>query len=476
MSGHPIEPIYGPEDVAGDVEEKVGAPGRVPVHPRPLPLDVPGQALDDAPVRRLRHGRGDQRALPLPARPRPDRALDRLRHADPDGLRLRPRPQPRRGRPRGGRRRQPRRHGAALRGHPAGRGHHLDDDQRAGGDPARLLRAGRRGAGRAAGEARRHDPDRHPQGVHRPEGVVLPDRAGDAPGHRHDRVVLAEHAALAPGLDLRLPHPRGGLDRPAGARLHAQGRLHLRRAGARARPRRRRLRPAALLLLQRPHRLLRGDRQVPGGAPDLGPRDEGDLRRQARGVDAAALPRADRRRLADRPAAAQQRRPHLARGAGGGARRHPVAAHQLLRRGARPAHRGGGAGGAAHPADHRLRVRRAEHARPARRLLVRREADRRDGGRRLRLLRPHRRAGRHGRGDPLATSPSARSPTPPSPTSASSTSAGGSSSASTTSPRRTKRRRRSCASTRPWNASRSTACRRPAPAATAARSRRPWPS
>ena len=42
-------------------------------------------------------------------------------------------------------------------------------------------------------------------------------------------------AALAPDLDLRLPHPRGRLDRPAGARVHAQGRLHLRRAGARAR-------------------------------------------------------------------------------------------------------------------------------------------------------------------------------------------------------------------------------------------------
>ena len=252
-------------------------------------------------------------------------------------------------------------------GHPAGRGHHLDDDQRPGRDPARLLRPRRRAAGRAAGEARRHDPDRHPQGVHRPEGVVLPDRAGDAAGHRHDRVVLAEHAALAPGLDLRLPHPRGRLDRPAGARLHAQGRLHLRRAGARARPRRRRLRPPALLLLQRPHRLLRGDRQVPGGAPDLGARDEGDLRRQARGVDAAALPRADRRRLADRPAAAQQRRPHLAGGAGGGARRHPVAAHQLLRRGAGAADRGGGAGGAAHPADHRLgvRVRRTRRTRSA---------------------------------------------------------------------------------------------------------------
>ncbi len=83
-----------------------------------------------------------------------------------------------------------------------------------------------------------------------------------------------------------------------------------------------------------------------------------DLRRQARGVDAAALPRPDRRRLADRAAAAQQRRPHLAGGAGRGARRHPVAAHQLLRRGAGAADRGGGAGGAAHPADHRLRVRR----------------------------------------------------------------------------------------------------------------------
>ena len=84
--------------------------------------------------------------------------------------------------------------------------------------------------GIAARTARRHDPDRHPQGVHRPEGVVLPDRAGDAAGHRHDRVVLDRDAALAPDLDLRLPHPRGRLDRRAGARLHAQGRLHLRRA------------------------------------------------------------------------------------------------------------------------------------------------------------------------------------------------------------------------------------------------------
>ena len=38
--------------------------------------------------------------------------------------------------------------------------------------------------------------------------------------------------------------------------------------------------PAALVLLQRPHRLLRGDRKIPCGAPDLGARDAGALRRE----------------------------------------------------------------------------------------------------------------------------------------------------------------------------------------------------
>ena len=79
-------------------------------------------------------------------------------------------------------------------------------------------------------------------------------------------------AAEAPGLDLRLPHPRGRLDGGAGARLHARRRLRVRRRVRRARARRRRLRAAPLLLLQRAHRLLRGDRQVPRGAADLGAR------------------------------------------------------------------------------------------------------------------------------------------------------------------------------------------------------------
>ena len=60
----------------------------------------------------------------------------------------------------------------------------------------------------------------------------------------------------------------------------------LRRGVHRARPRRRRLRAAALLLLQRAPRLLRGDREVPRGAADLGARScaSGTARRtRARG-------------------------------------------------------------------------------------------------------------------------------------------------------------------------------------------------
>ena len=72
---------------------------------------------------------------------------------------------------------------------------------------------------------------------------------------------------------------------------------------------------------------------------------------------ADALPHPDRRRVADRPAAAQQHRAHGDRGAGRRARRHPVAAHQLLRRGAGAAERGGGADRAAHAAGDRPRDR-----------------------------------------------------------------------------------------------------------------------
>ena len=76
--------------------------------------------------------------------------------------------------------------------------------------------------------------------------------------------------------------------------------------------------------------------------------------------------------------------PHEQRRAGGdpgarrGLRRHPVAAHQLARRGAGAAHRGGGAPRPAHPAGDRPRERRRRRGRPAGRLLRDRGLDRRD--------------------------------------------------------------------------------------------------
>ena len=160
---------------------------RLSLHTRRVPVDVPRAAVDDAPVRRLRHGRGDQRALPLPARPRPGRPEHGLRHAEPHGPRLRPRLGAGRGRPRGSRGRHRRRHGDAVRRHRPRRDLRLDDDQRARCGDARLLRRRRRGARHPGRAPARDDPGRHPQGVHRPEGVVLPGRSGDAPVRGHDR-------------------------------------------------------------------------------------------------------------------------------------------------------------------------------------------------------------------------------------------------------------------------------------------------
>ena len=75
-----------------------------------------------------------------------------------------------------------------------------------------------------------------------------------------------------------------------------------------------------------------------------------------RALAADALPRADRRRLADGAAAGGQHRADGARGARGRARRHAEPAHELLRRGARAPDRGRRADRAAHAAGHRARV------------------------------------------------------------------------------------------------------------------------
>ena len=187
-----------------------------------------------------------------------------------------------------------------------------------------------------------------------------------------------------------------------------------RRAGSR----RRRVRAAAVVLLQRAYRLLRGDREVPGGAADLGAGAARHVRRADERVVADAVPHADGRRVADRAAAAQQHRADGDRGAGGGARRDAVAAHQLLRRGAGAADRGGGEGRVADAADHRRRDGRGEHDRPAGRLVLRRGADRSSWrGRRTSTSTEIDELGGMVEARRAAASPSARSPMPRSATS-----------------------------------------------------------
>ena len=88
-AGRPRRPRRGP---------RPGPSRRVPVHPGRPADDVPRPPLDDAPVRRILHGRGHQPPLPVPPRAGPDGALGRLRPADPDGLRLRRAPGRGRGR------------------------------------------------------------------------------------------------------------------------------------------------------------------------------------------------------------------------------------------------------------------------------------------------------------------------------------------------------------------------------------------
>ena len=211
------------------VRRRARQSGRVSVHTRRVRLDVSRAAVDDAPVRRLRTRRGHQRALPLSARPGSGRALHRVRHADADGLRRRPRTRARRSGTRGRVGLDSPRHGDAVRSDSARPGHHLDDGELLGVDAARDVPGGGRAQRNSVGSRRRHDSERHAQGVHRAEGMDLPAAPGAANRHRHDRVLRAQSSALACRFDLRLPHPRGRLDRGAGAGVHDRRRHLLRR-------------------------------------------------------------------------------------------------------------------------------------------------------------------------------------------------------------------------------------------------------
>ena len=96
--------------------------------------------------------------------------------------------------------------------HPARPDVGVDDHERRGAAGARALHRRRRGAGRAAGEARRHDPERHPQRIHGAQHLHLSARAVAAHHLRHLRLHRGAHAEVQLDLDLRLSHAGGGRD------------------------------------------------------------------------------------------------------------------------------------------------------------------------------------------------------------------------------------------------------------------------
>ena len=218
MSGHPLEPVYGPNGAAAP---DAPPPGTYPytrgLHPEMYrtrlwtmrmfagfgsPEDT-NQRFRDL----LAQGQtGLSTAFDMPA----------LMGYDPDHP-MSAGEVGREGVSAASRRRLP----AALRRHRPRRGLGLDDDLGPGAGRAGAVRGRRRGARLRPREPVRHAPDRHPQGVHRPEGVDRPRAARHAAGRRPDRVLRDRDAALAPGLGLRVPHPRGRRDGRPGAGVHA---------------------------------------------------------------------------------------------------------------------------------------------------------------------------------------------------------------------------------------------------------------
>ena len=191
--------------------------------------------------------------------------------------------------------------------------------------------------GVAPGQALRDHPERHPQGVHGPQHLYLPARPLDADRRRHHRVHGAAHAEIQLDLDLRLSHAGGRGDlrcrsspsrSPTGSNMCAPRC----RAGLEIdefAPRLSfffgigmnffmeiaKLRAARLLWA----RLMQ----------QFDPKNPASLALRTHcQTSGVSLTEQD---------PLQQHHPHHDRGDGGGARRHAVAAHQLLRRGAGPA-------------------------------------------------------------------------------------------------------------------------------------------
>ena len=256
----------------------------------------------------------------------------------------------------------------AVRRDPARPGLDLDDDQRARRPCCSALRARRRGAGRRRPTRCAARPRTTSSRSTSRAGTTSTRRGRDAADDRPVRVLRERDPEVEHDLDQRLPHPRGGLRRPS-----RRSRSRSRTGSPTCEAARRRgldvdeFAPRLSFFFNGAQQRLPGGREVPGRAPDVGADHARAVRRQdpnGRGRCAST----------PRPAAstltAQQPENNVVRvalqGVRGGLRRHPVAAHERVRRGARAADRAGRDDRAAHAADHRLRVRRRRHRRSVR--------------------------------------------------------------------------------------------------------------
>ena len=325
MSGQPVEALYTPTTWWLRPRARPRRPRGVPVHPRRPADDVPRPPLDDADVRGFRHAGADQRALQVPPRPGADRPLDRLRFPDPDGLRLRS-PLPGRSR-RGASPSTPSGHGGPVRRDPARQGDDVDDDQRPGvvllcfyiASPTSA--ASRKLGGTVQNDCLKEFIAQHAWLV--PPGPAM--RIVTDMIEFCSREVPRWNPVSISGYHIR---EAGSTAAQELAFTLADGLAYVESAWSAASTST--IRPATLLLLRRPQRLLRGDRQVPRGAPHLGPRDARALRREAESMKLRT-----HAQTAGVSLTAQQPHNNVVRASlrhGRGARRDPVAPHQLARR------------------------------------------------------------------------------------------------------------------------------------------------
>ena len=303
------------------------------------------------------HRRRVQPALPRQSGQGPDRPVHRLRPAHPDRLRQRPRAGARRS-GQGGRARFPhRRHAHPAGRHSAGHHEHLDDHQCHGRLAPGALRGGGRRAGGTARQPLGHDAERHHQGISLARHLCLPAGALAEADHRHHRLLGAGTAQVEPDECLLLSPAGGGCHAGPGALLCAgHGHRRARRREGQRRGERSRV-PAGLrphlLLRQCRHPLHHRDVQDARLHRTLGRDRARALRHRRREVPPLPLWRAGEFAGPHRAAAREQRLPHPARDAGGGAveeRPRPRRAVAGLERGARPAQALGPAMVAAHAA------------------------------------------------------------------------------------------------------------------------------